>query len=154
MYALGRNLGYELWGLTLPPNLLQKNKAFLFVLIVKDISKFCSCIVLFYPARLFKNDNSFVLDYLFILLGIFFIYSLNIIPFLGFSSENPLSQPLPPAHQSTQSCFPVLAFPYTGASSLHRTKGLFSHWCLTRPSSVTYTTRSKGPSMCTPWLVV
>jgi hypothetical protein len=30
------------------------------------------------------------------------------------------------------SCFPVLAFPYTGASSLHRTKSLSSHWCPTR----------------------
>ena len=33
-----------------------------------------------------------------------------------------------PAHQSTHSCFLVLAFYYTGASSLHRTKGLSSHW--------------------------
>ena len=29
----------------------------------------------------------------------------------------------PPIH----SHFPILAFPYTGASSLHRTKGLSSH---------------------------
>jgi hypothetical protein len=35
--------------------------------------------------------------------------------------------PPPPAQQSTLSHFPVLAFPYTGASSLHRTKGLSSH---------------------------
>ena len=27
----------------------------------------------------------------------------------------------------THSCLPVLKFPYTGASSLHRTKSLFSH---------------------------
>jgi hypothetical protein len=38
--------------------------------------------------------------------------------------------PHPPIHPH----LPALAFPYTGASSLHRTKGLFSHWCLTRPS--------------------
>jgi hypothetical protein len=47
-----------------------------------------------------------------------------------------------------------LAFPYTGASSLHRTKGLSSLWCTTRPSSATYVTGAMGHSMCTPWLVV
>jgi hypothetical protein len=33
------------------------------------------------------------------LLDIFFIYILNVIPFPGFPSENPLSHPPPPAHQ-------------------------------------------------------
>jgi hypothetical protein len=42
-----------------------------------------------------------------------------------------------------------LAFHYAGSSSLHRTKGLFSHWCLTRQSSATY-----GPTMCILQLVV
>jgi hypothetical protein len=45
----------------------------------------------------------------------------------------------------THSCLPTLAFPYTGALSLRRTKGL-SHWCPRRPFSVTY---AMGPSMCT-----
>jgi hypothetical protein len=49
---------------------------------------------------------------------------------------------------------PDLAFPYTGASSLHSTKDLSSHWCPTRPSSATYAAEAMGPSMCTPWLVV
>ena len=55
----------------------------------------------------------------------FFIYFSNVIPFPGFPSENPVSPR--PAHQPTDSHFLALAFPYTGASSLHRTKGLFLH---------------------------
>jgi hypothetical protein len=79
----------------------------------------------------------------FFLLDIFFIY------FSTFSTLPP-----PPAHQVTQSCFPVLAFPYTGAWNLLRTKGLSSQWCLTRPSSATYAAGAMDPSMCTLWLVV
>jgi hypothetical protein len=60
------------------------------------------------------------------LLDIFFIYISNVIPFPGFPSKNPHPHPPPPAHQPTHSCFLVLAFPYTGASSLLRTKGLSS----------------------------
>jgi len=52
------------------------------------------------------------------------------IPFLLFLWEC--------SHPPTTSLLPTLAFPYTGAWSLHRTKGLFSHWCPTRPSSATY----------------
>jgi hypothetical protein len=58
------------------------------------------------------------------------------------------------AHQPTLSCFPVLEFPYTEASSFHRTKGLSPHWCPTRPFSATYAAGALGPSMCTLWLVV
>ena len=60
-----------------------------------------------------------------------------------FPSGNPLSIPSTPAsmrvlsHLSTHSCLPALAFSYTGALSLHRTKGLSSHWCLTRWSFAT-----------------
>jgi hypothetical protein len=50
-------------------------------------------------------------------------------------------------HPPTHSCFSVLVFPYTGALSLHRTKGLFSHWCPTRPSSATYVAGAMSPSM-------
>jgi hypothetical protein len=53
------------------------------------------------------------------------------------------------SHQPTHFCLPVLAFPYTGALGLHRTEGLFSHWCPTRPSSATYLAGVMGPSMCT-----
>ena len=50
---------------------------------------------------------------------------------------------------STHSCLNILAFTYIGALSLHRTKGLSSHWCPTMPSSATYAAGAKGPSMCT-----
>ena len=47
--------------------------------------------------------------------------------FLVSPLKTPYSLPHPPAHQPTYSCFLALAFPYTGAWSLHRTKGLSSH---------------------------
>jgi hypothetical protein len=57
-----------------------------------------------------------------------------------------------PAHQLTHSRSPVLAFPYTGALSLHRTKGLSSHWCTTRPSSATYVAGAMvSPSVLFGW---
>jgi hypothetical protein len=63
----------------------------------------------------------------FFLLDIFFIYISNVISFPDFPSKKPLSDPPLPAHQPTHSCFPVLALPYIGASSLLMTKGLSSH---------------------------
>ena len=42
--------------------------------------------------------------------------------------------PHPPNHSS----LPTLSVPCTGALSLHRTKGLSSHRCATRPSFATY----------------
>jgi hypothetical protein len=57
-------------------------------------------------------------------------------------------------HPFTHSHITHLASPYVGASSLHRTKGLSFHWCLTRPSSATYPPGVMGPSMCTLWLVI
>jgi hypothetical protein len=83
----------------------------------------------------------------------FFIYNSNVIHSPGFPSKKLLSHspsPCSPAH----SHFSILAFPYTWASSLHRTKGLSSHWCPTRPSSATYAAGAMGPSMCTLWLMV
>jgi hypothetical protein len=65
-------------------------------------------------------------------------------PFLVSPAQTPYSIPPPPAfmrvftNPPTQSCYPTLAFPYTGASCIHRTKGLSSHWCPTRQSSATY----------------
>jgi hypothetical protein len=57
-------------------------------------------------------------------------------------------------HQTlTHSCLPDLTFPFTGASDIHRTKGLSSHWCPTRLSSATYAARAMGPSQCTLWFV-
>jgi hypothetical protein len=72
-------------------------------------------------------DSYIPSSFLFFLLDIFFIYISNVTPFPSFSSETPPS-PVPPlAPQSTHSCFLALAFPYTGAWNLHRTKGLSSH---------------------------
>ena len=73
---------------------------------------------------------------------------------VGFPSKTTHPILPPPAHQPTHSCFPVLVFPYTGALSLHRTKGpllplmsdkvIFCYICVW----------SMGPSMCTLWVVV
>jgi hypothetical protein len=77
-----------------------------------------------------------------ILLDILYIYISNIIPFPGLPSANPLSHsPLPcfyegsppPTAQPMHFYLTALAFLYTGASSLHRTKGLPSHWHQIRP---------------------
>jgi hypothetical protein len=48
----------------------------------------------------------------------------------------------------------VLEFPYTGAESLHRTKGLSFHWWLIRTSSATYAARVTSSIMCVLRLVV
>jgi hypothetical protein len=69
---------------------------------------------------------------------VFLYLYFNVIPFPGFLSNIPLSQPHtlcfyegvpPPTHPLPPPC---LIIPYTGASSLHMTKGLSSHWFLTR----------------------
>ena len=69
-------------------------------------------------------------------------------PFLLPPAKTFYPLPTSPAYQPTHSSFLVLAFPYTGALSLHRTKGL------TRTSSATYAAGAMSPSMCTLWLVV
>jgi hypothetical protein len=69
------------------------------------------------------------LTVLFFLLGIYFIYILNVISF-------PNSPHWKPPILSPSSCFyedvllpthSLLEFPYTGTLSLHGTEGLFSH---------------------------
>ena len=78
------------------------------------------------------------------------IYISNISPFLSFPSRNFLSHPPFPAsmrvlsHLPTHSCLPVFTFPYSGASSLHRTKDFFSHRCPTRPSYATFVVGAMG----------
>ena len=111
---------------------------------------FFNFVLIFVRAFLFLFSFFFFLKFL---LDIFFIYISNVIPFAGFPSANSLSHPPPPAHQPIHSCIPVLACPYTGTSSLHRTKCLSSHWC-PRPSSATYVGEAMGLSVCTFWLVV
>ena len=77
------------------------------------------------------------------LLDILFIYISYAIPFPSFLSESSLYPP--PTPQPTHSLFLPLAFPYTGAYNLQKTKGLSSHWWPTRPSSVTYAARDRVP---------
>ena len=48
-------------------------------------------------------------------------------PFFVYPLKTPYLILSPPAHQLTPSSFTVLAFPYTGALSFLRTKGLSSH---------------------------
>jgi hypothetical protein len=81
----------------------------------------------------------FFLLYCIFLFNIFFIYISNVIPFPRFSPRNTLSLPPPLllwGGSPTYTHLPTLAFLYTGALSLHRTKGPSCHWCLTRPSSM------------------
>jgi hypothetical protein len=73
-----------------------------------------------YMSTLYLHNFCFAL-FVF-LLDIFFIYISNVTTFPGLFSENPLSHPSP-----CSSCFPTLAFPYTGPSSLHKVKGFSSH---------------------------
>jgi hypothetical protein len=58
----------------------------------------------------------------------------------------PPTYPLPPYTLDS----PILGH----FSSLHSTKDLYFHWCMTRPSSATYAAGAMVPSMCTLWLVV
>ena len=84
---------------------------------------------------------------------IFYLYTFQILSSLTVPPpETPYTIPPPPASirvlpQPTHSCLPALAFPYTGALSLHRTKGLSSHWYWKRPSSATYADGAMGHSM-------
>jgi hypothetical protein len=57
------------------------------------------------------------------------------------------------SHPPTHSCLSALAFPCTGALSLHRTKGLTSQGCQIRPSSPKYPAEAMGPFLCTLWLM-
>jgi hypothetical protein len=119
---------------------------------------------LFYPRWLFIflvlsvclqiSGFHFLLDIFFIYISSV-IYSLSLFPLL----KHPIHPP-PPAstrvlpHPPTHSCFPALAFSYSGALSLHWTKNLSSHWCQIRPSSVSYAAGDMGHFICTFWLVI
>jgi hypothetical protein len=55
-----------------------------------------------------------------------------------FPLKTPYPMSPPPAHPPTHSHFPVLAFPYTGASGLRRTKGLSSGALMTYKAILYY----------------
>jgi hypothetical protein len=65
---------------------------------------------------------------------LFYLFTFQMFsPFLVSPLQTPYPIPFPTAsvrvhtHIPTHSCLTALAFPYTGALSLHRTKGLPSH---------------------------
>jgi hypothetical protein len=93
-------------------------------------------------------------------MDILFNYISNIIPFPSF----PPGMRPPPSHPHslffyegippTYSHLPAMAFPYTGALNLHRTKGLPPTDASHKASSAIYAAGAIGPFMCTLWLVV
>ena len=106
---------------------------------------------IFNVQTLFKGQWPLKILLLF-LLAIFCIYISNVSPFLVSYPETPYPNLPPPASEGAPSPthqfpLPALTFPYTGAPSSHRIKGLSSHWCLTRPSSATYAAGAMGPSL-------
>jgi hypothetical protein len=84
------------------------------------------------------SQNVFIVVCVYVcVLDILFIYISNVIPFPGFPSATPHPIPPPPAsmkvltHPPTHSYLTALAFPSTGALSLHRTNLLaFAVWTL------------------------
>jgi hypothetical protein len=82
-----------------------------------------------------------------------FIYIPKVIPFPDFPQKPPPASIKVCLYPPTHFHFSALSFPYTRVSSLHGTKGLFSHWCLTRPSSATYMAQAMVHSMSTHSLV-
>jgi hypothetical protein len=80
-------------------------------------------------------------------------------PFQVSPSETSIPWSFPCLYEGAPTCPPNPVFlpwhsPIPGALNILRPKGCSSHWCPTRPSSVTYVVRAMGLSMCTLWLVV
>ena len=93
---------------------------------------------IFKPAPIVETV-SFCVILTFLKIGYFIHLHFKCYPFPGFPSANTLFQPpLPYFHEDAPlwpiySCLTAVAFLYTGTANLHRTKGLFSHWCQIRP---------------------
>jgi hypothetical protein len=77
-------------------------------------------------------------SFTFLLLIILFIYIQVLSLFWVSPLQTPTSIPVPFAckrvltHPLTNSCLTTVAYPFSGASSLHGTKHLPSHWCQIR----------------------
>jgi len=125
----------------------------------------CRCLctprtISYYVSWRYQCISLFISKFTFfsILLVILFIY----IPMLFVFSVSPPQTSFPSSITSLRvlprppiySCLSALAFPYTGALSLHRTNVLPSYSCQTRPSSPTYASGAMGLCMCALWLVV
>jgi hypothetical protein len=103
-------------------------------------------------------DSCFFFEPFFFFIGYFLYLHFKCYPLSWFPLPKPsIPIPLPPAPVRVLPTIPLPPprpdIPNTRASSLHRSKGLSSHWCPTRPSSATYSARAMGPSMCTLWLM-
>ena len=98
----------------------------------------------------FLFSFSFNFLYLF-LLDICFIYITNGIPFLCYSSKNPLSPSSPLVHPIPNF---LTCIPLSWGIEFHSTNILSSYWCLQWSCSATYVAGALGPSMCTHWLLV
>jgi hypothetical protein len=89
-----------------------------------------------------------LLSFFYYFYEIFSLFTFQVVsPFLVSPLKIPY--PIPPLprvfpHLPTHSHFYGLMFPYTGASSLQRTKGLSSHRCPTRASFATYSPLDGG----------
>jgi hypothetical protein len=98
-----------------------------------------------------KNNYFGTFDFL---LDIFFIYISNVIPFLHFPSENPLSHPPSLCSPTHPLPLPGPGIPLYWGINPSQDQGpllsLISH----RPSSATYAAEAMDPSMYTLWLVV
>jgi hypothetical protein len=83
---------------------------------------------------------------------IFYVFTFQILSHFTVSPLETISPISPPSASMkmpapTHSHLTVLA--YTGATSLHWTKGLYSHWCQKSPSSALYSVGAMNPSMST-----
>jgi hypothetical protein len=94
----------------------------------------------------------FVFSWFFLFNWIFSLFTFQMLsPFLVSLLKTPYLLPLPLLpNPLIPASLP--AIPLHWASSLHRTKGLSSHRCPKRPSSVTYAAGAMGPCMYTLWL--
>jgi hypothetical protein len=96
----------------------------------------------------------------FLFYWIFYIFTFQMLFHFCFPSKTPQSHAPPPASMRvfpltrSNSQLNTLAFPYTGAKGLLRTKGHSSYWCQPTLSSATYATGAMGHSMCMLWLVI
>jgi hypothetical protein len=103
------------------------------------------------------TNNKYHLNIYWIFYLHFKYYPLSRIPLWKYLIQSSLPLLLwecSPTHSPTPASLPWHSPTLGHPSSLHRTKGLSSHWCQTRPSSAAYGAITMGHSRCILWLVV
>jgi len=105
------------------------------------------------PTEFFKKFSLFYFYWLFYLFTFNMLFpSQFLLHKLPITSSSPcFCEGAPP---TAHFCLSDPVFLYTGSSSLHRTKGLHSHWCQIRQCSAKYVAGAMGLNMYTLWLVV